>query len=644
MDKEGFLQLKKYRVEDYLRNARFPRNLKADKIIRMVKKGQLHPADLVKYTERPTDEVHETPVIGLEVYRSEDEGATWRKTHENFLDGVYSSFGYYFGQIRVSPNNPDKIYCLGVPVLRSDDGGQTFQSINGDNVHVDHHALWLNPARDGHLILGNDGGINISYDDGEQWIKCNTPALGQYYYIAVDEEEPYNVYGGLQDNGIWYGPNSYEASTRWHGSGNYPHQRISGGDGMQVAIDTRDNKTIYGGTQFGNYFRYDKNTGRRKRITPRHELGESPWRWNWQTPIHLSAHNQDILYMGSQQLHRSMNRGDDFETISGDLTLGGKKGDVPYGTLSAIHESPLRFGLLYTGSDDGLVHVSQDGGHSWQRITEGLPAGLWVSRIIASEHEESRVYLTLNGYRWDNFEAYLYKSEDYGKTWQRAGLNLPAEPLNVVKEDPVNPALLYVGSDHGLYASLDGGENFLLLNNGLPAVPVHDLVVHRVANDLVAGTHGRSLYVGHVGELQQLTSEMREKALHVFNISPPRHSTNWGRSWSPWREASTPEVKIPVYSNSKSKASMTVRSEKELVLYTKELEPFDGLKYISYDLTLQAEAADAFREALNEKLKKQEKPVSVKAADNGKMYLHPGKYTIEIEKDGEKASIVLNLK
>ena len=644
MNREDFLKLRKYQLEDYLRGNRFPRDVNAEKVIKMVRKKQMLPSDLVKYTERPTDEVYETAVVGLEVYRSNDRGKSWSKTHEDYLDGVYSSFGYYFGQIRVSPHNPDKVYCLGVPVLRSDDGGRTFQSINGDNVHVDHHALWINPSRAGHLILGNDGGINISYDDGENWIKCNTPPLGQYYYIAVDNEEPYNIYGGLQDNGMWYGPHDYEASTRWHGSGDYPYKRISGGDGMQVAIDTRDNNIIYGGTQFGYYFRYNKSTGRRKRITPRHDLGESPWRWNWQTPIHLSTHNQDILYMGSQQVHRSMNRGDDFEIISGDLTLGGKKGDVPYGTLTTIHESPLRFGLLYTGSDDGQVYVSKSGGHSWEQINRGLPEKRWVSRIVASSHRESRVYLTLNGYRWDNFEALLYQSEDYGKTWQRIGQDLPAEPLNVVKEDPVNPDLLYVGSDHGLYVSLDRGESFTLMNNGLPAVPVHDLVVHPGTNDLIVGTHGRSLYLGNVGELQQLTREIRTKDLHVFDTKPPRYNSNWGNSWSPWREAPVPEMKIPVYSKNSSAATLTVKSSDDLVLNTVTVEAFSGLYYLPYDLTVSEEAKEAYQAELNRASKANEKPILVKQADNGKIYLRKGQYTLEIEKNGEKAIVEIELK
>ena len=387
MSKEEFLALPKYQIEDYLKSYRFPRKYKVKSVLKMVEKEDIVPEDLVKYVEDANALLFDTPVKGLEVYASTDGGQSWSKRNEKSLDGVYFSYGYYFGTIRVAPQNPDKVYCLGVPVIKSEDGGKTFTNINGDNVHSDHHALWVNPERPGHLILGNDGGINISYDDGAHWNKCNTPAVGQFYYIAVDHQTPYHIYGGLQDNGTWGGPSSYKAATSWQASGKYPYDRVGGGDGMQVAVDTRNNKIIYVGSQFGNYFRLDRSSQKRTYITPKPNLGEAPYRWNWQAPIHLSIHNQAIFYMGSNFLHRSMNQGDDFKIISPDLTKGGLKGDVAFGTLTTIHESPLKFGLLYTGSDDGLVHLSKDGGHSWKNISKGLPEDLWVARVIASAHQ-----------------------------------------------------------------------------------------------------------------------------------------------------------------------------------------------------------------------------------------------------------------
>ncbi len=643
MSKADFLQQKKYLISDYLRRNGFPREYDADRVIELIEQDEITPRDLVEYTEDANSLLFDTPVKGLEVYRSDDGGRSWQRTHEDYLDGVYNSYGYYFGQIRVAPQDPRKLYVMGVPILRSDDGGQTWKSINGDNVHADHHALWINPKRPGHLILGNDGGINISYDDGETWIKCNAPPLGQFYAVAVDMAEPYNVYGGLQDNGVWMGPSTYEAGDAWHGTGQYPYEEILGGDGMQVAVDTRDNATVYTGFQFGNYFRINTQTGERARITPRHELGERPLRWNWQTPIHLSVHNQDILYLGSNKVHRSLNQGDDFTEISGDLTTGGKPGDVAFSTLTTLHESPLRFGLLYAGSDDGLLHVSKDGGASWQLISEDLPKDMWVTRVQASAHDESVVYASLNGYRWDDFTPYVYVSADYGATWTRLGEDLPLEPVNTVEEDPENPNLLYVGTDHGLYVSLDRGKSFTLLSNGLPAVAVHDVVVHPREHELLVGTHGRSLYLGSVRELQQLTDELMAKSLHVFALEPARHSARWGARWADWAETNEPEVSLPVYAKTAGPATVRIQSG-DLTLHRFEADLSRGLNYLSYEYSIDEKISTEYEKLLNKDKKEDEKPARVKAADNGKTYLQPGKYRVVVEKDGEREETTLELK
>jgi photosystem II stability/assembly factor-like uncharacterized protein len=644
MTKDAFLKLEKYKVKDYLESNGFPKKYDVDKVTSMIKKDKITPKTLVEYTENANSLLFDTPVIGLEIYRSDDNGKTWKKTHDDYIDAVYNSYGYYFGQIRVAPNNADKIYFMGVPVMRSDDGGKTFKSINGDNVHVDHHALWVNGDRPGHLVLGNDGGINISYDDGENWIKCNSPAVGQFYAIAVDMAEPYNIYGGLQDNGVWFGSSTYKASDRWHSTGQYPYKSILGGDGMQVAVDTRDNATVYTGFQFGNYYRINTKTGRRKYITPKHELGERPYRWNWQTPVHISVHNQDILYIGANKLFRSLKQGEDFMAISDDLTTGGMKGDVAFSTLASIHESSLKFGLLYTGSDDGLVHVSKDGGVSWTNITTGLPEDLWVSRVQASAHEESRVYVSLNGYRWDDFRPLVYMSDDYGATWTRIGLDLPMEPVNVVREDPENEDILYVGTDHGTYVSLDRGQSFMAFGEDLPATPVHDLVIHPTAKDLVIGTHGRSIYIGSVKELQQLDGDMMAKPLHAFAMEDQRYSSRWGNSWAAWREPNTPEVHIPIYSNAAGKAAIQIVTQDDLLLQSWSVELDKGLNYVEYDLSIQTDQLKAYNKALNKKTKKDEKPIKVKAADNDKAYLYKGKYTVKIKRGKASAETTMKLK
>ncbi len=625
---EDFLLLDTATLQAYLKKHQFPEKYSAAKVFELVRRGEILPIALVEYIEDANARLFDTPVIGAEVYVSYNGGKSWEKTHEGYLDDLYYSYGYYFGQIRTQADDPDKLYIFGVPILRSEDGGKSWTSINGDNVHVDHHALWVNPNRPGHLILGNDGGINISYDDGKHWLKCNTPPVGQFYTVAVDYNTPYNVFGGLQDNGVWRGPSTYQASVAWYQTGHYPYKMIMGGDGMQIAVDIRDNNTVYTGFQFGNYFRINLQTEEQTFITPKHELGERPLRWNWQTPIHLSAHNPDILYMGANRLYRSLNRGEDFEAISPDLTGGGKPGDVPFGTLTAIHESPLQFGLLYTGSDDGKVYVSRNGGYEWENLNTGLPEGLWVSRIQASAHKEERVYLSLNGYRNDYFEALIYRSDNYGKNWQRIGLNLPAEPVNVIREDPENDQLIYVGTDHGLYVSLDGGVHFQAMMKNLPHAPVHDLVVHPRDKELVVATHGRSLFVADVSNLQLLTSELLTSELHLFEIPPLSHNSNWGKNWSKWLEAQEPEVKIPYYLRKAGKVEIGIYTSGGIELFKQETRQKAGLHEWIYNLSIPEEQLEVYRREMGDAASELE------AADNGKYYLLPGEYLIRLSANG----------
>jgi photosystem II stability/assembly factor-like uncharacterized protein len=637
MSKDAFLALETGSISDFLKDNNFPEKYTASSIVDKIRRGEILPADLSDYLEDANSRLTETEVVGGEVYASQDGGLTWQKTHEGYLDDLYYTYGYYFGQIRVAPGRPDKLYIFGVPVIASADGGKTWRAIDAENVHGDHHALWISPARSGHLILGNDGGVNISYDDGENWIKCNTPPVGQFYYVATDMDKPYNIYGGTQDNGVWHGPSNYSASVEWHGEGQYPWKSLLGGDGMQVAIDSRDNATVYTGFQFGNYFRLNRHTGKRVNITPKHEVGERPYRWNWQTPIHLSSHQQDILYMGSNRLHRSMNQGNDWQVISGDLTRGGRSGDVPFGTLTAIHESPLKFGLLYAGSDDGALHCSPDGGNTWRDISKGLPHGFWVSRVQASAHVEGRVYAALNGYRFDDFRSLVFCSEDFGESWQPIATDLPAEPVNVVKEDPSKPDLLYIGTDHGVYISLDRGKTCMLMNHQLPATPVHDLVIHPRENELIVGTHGRSVYIADIEQLQLLTQELMQEQLAMFEIEKTRFRVGWGNKRSIWSEkVNEPEITFPLYSKEAGRASYTVRAG-DLVLYTQEIDLVAGLNYPRYSGELSEKSVSSYERHLNQQRKKGEE-VKLEPGSNGKFYLQKGSYEVRVERGKFRAA------
>jgi len=636
-----FADLEDDKLETYLEENGFPEKYDVESIKQMVSDGDIQPQALKEYVEDANSLLFDTPVIGAEVYVSKDEGKTWTKTHDIHLDGLYNSYGYYFGQIRVNPQDPKQVYIMGVPILRSDDGGSTWKNINGENVHADHHALWINPNKPEHIINGNDGGINISYDSGESWIKCNMPTVGQFYYINVDDAQPYNVYGGTQDNGVWVGSNNYREGTRWQMSGKYPYDRILGGDGMQVQIDNRDNNTVYTGFQFGNYFRVDKSSGYRKYITPKHELGDRPYRWNWQSPILLSPHNQDILYMGANKLLRSMDQGETFTALSDDLTQGGKKGDVAYGTLTTLSESEFKFGLIYTGSDDGKIYRTKDGGSTWTDISTTLPADKWVSRIVASQHQESRVYASLNGYREDDFTAYLYKSDDYGTTWKDISTTLPSEPVNVVIEDPENENLIYVGTDHGVYISLDQGDTFMTLDESMPRVPVHDLVIQEREGHLLVGTHGRSIYKIDIQPIQSLEENM-EPGLYLYEVNSVRHRDNWGNKRRPYSDPFVPELKMTVFSESPATAQLTVHLE-DLEIQKVDVELKKGIAQITYNLNINPKMKKKYAQKLTE-IREADEEVKLEAADDGMIYLRPGVYEIQISYGDKSTSADLEIK
>ena len=627
MSSKQFGSLDNDKLERFLRDNEFPDKHTAESVKTQVKAENLKPIALVEYLETANSLLFDTPVIGAEVYVSVDGGNKWTKTHDGYLDGVFNSYGYYFGMIEVAPDNPNQLYIMGVPILRSDDGGVNWTNAGGDNVHADHHALWLNPNRPGHIINGNDGGINISYDAGEKWSKCNSPAVGQFYYINADMDTPYNVYGGTQDNGVWVGSHNYREGTSWHAYGQYPYKSIMGGDGMQVQIDNRDNNTVYTGYQFGNYFRINKEEGKRAYITPKHELGDRPYRWNWQSPIYLSKHNQDILYMGSNKLHRSMNQGEDFIEISGDLTNGGRKGDVAYGTLTSVHESDLEFGLIYTGSDDGQVNVTKNGGYTWENINMGLPSNLWVSRIQASSHDKAKVYLSLNAYRFDDFNSYVYKSADYGVTWIEIGNNLPVEPVNVIKEDPAMAGLLYVGTDHGVYVSYDDGMKWSRILDDMPQTPVHDLVIQPVANDLLVGTHGRSIYKANVTNLRTLKDH--DNSLKIFAIDDVKYSSRQGSQRSKYRDAYERKIIYDVYSPNASVVELELSTAKGKTLLQKSIDLKKGLASYEYDMAIDAKKSKDLEKYLNDG-KSEDEEVKVERADNDKVYLQKGEYIIKL--------------
>ncbi len=554
MSKAQFAAISEEELGKYLESNRFPKDYSAGRVKQMIATDSITPMDLGIYIEDANRLLFDTEVIGAEVYKSTDDGMSWTKTHKGYLDNIYYSYGYYFGQIRVNPLDEDMLYIMGVPLLISSNGGKSWSRINDDNVHADHHALWCSPTLAGHIINGNDGGINISYDNGESWIKCNDPNVGQFYTVNVDNAEPYNVYGGTQDNGVWRGPHNSPQNDRWQMRGDYPFKMIMGGDGMKIEIDPRNSNVVYTGYQFGNYFKMNLATKSRQYITPKHELGDRPYRWNWQSPILLSKHNPDIFYMGANKVLRSMNGGTDFTPISEDLTNGGKKGDVAFGTLTTLSESPHSFTVLYTGSDDGKLYRTTTAGATWEDISAGLPQDLWVSRVEASHHDEGTVYASLNGYRWDDWSPYLYKSIDYGDTWIDIGSTLPKEPINVVKEDPEFKEILYAGSDVGLYMSLDGGSSWESIQMNIPNVPIHDIVIQTEEDHLVVATHGRSFYIIDLTLLRE--SKTIKSDIVIKNVFAKYD--NWDKPSSNYVKKEAIVHELQVYSSTSGYATLSI--------------------------------------------------------------------------------------
>ena len=617
MTLERFNEISVDDLKSFLRSNRFPSKYKPEAIKKKINEGELQPEDLYRYLVNANSELFDTPIIGAEVYKSIDGGNKWVKTHDSYLDGVYNTYGYYFGKIHVDPNNSEKIYTYGVPILSSDDGGKTFYRIGKENVHADHHDLWINPEKPGHLINGNDGGVNITYDDGENWIKNNSTEVGQFYAINVDYQKPYNVYGGLQDNGVWMGPHNAAVNKRWNMTGQYPWKGILGGDGMEIQIDNRNPNIVFTGYQFGFYSRLDLDSGKRKSIKPSHELGESPYRFNWQTPILLSPHNQDVLYLGSNFLHKSTDQGNNWENISEDLTKGGKKGNVPYGTITTISESPIKEGIIYVGSDDGLIHVTKNGGKTWKNISGNLPKELWVSNVFASNHDEKIVYLSLDGYRWDNFSPYLFKSKNYGKTWEAISSNLPDSPINVVIEDNVNEDILYIGNDHGVYISLDQGKTWEPFSNGLTSAAVHDLVIQEDEQHLLVGTHGRSIYLADISLIQGHDIDNQQADITIFDIKDISFSERWGTKRSTDINYFDPNVKISIFSKTNKEASLQIINTNKDILFEESISLDLGFNFINYNLTVS--------EDINLDLGVE--------SQNGENYLGKGTYVISIKTD-----------
>ena len=486
------------------------------------------------------------------VYRSLDRGETWERL------SATNNRPMYYSQIWVDPNDPERVYLGGASMYRSSDGGRNFTPDAASGVHLDHHALWIDPADSDHLILGGDGGVSVSWDRSDNWYQLRNLPIAQFYEIGVDMRDPYHVCGGLQDNGSWCAP-----SDTWSNQGIRARDwyNVGSGDGFFTVMHPANPRLMFAESQGGNLTRVDLATGERARIRPIAKPADDEeaqrLRWNWNTPMLLSAHDDQVVYAGANVVFRSPDLGRTWEEISPDLThaidrdtleLMGVLGSEPqmsrndgqstYGNLTALAESPLDPAVLYAGSDDGRVHVTRDGGASWQDLTpnlDGLPPHTYVTRIVASHGEPDAVFAAFDGHRNDDFAAYVYASTDFGESWERITDGLPQTSLNALVQHPAAPNLLFAGSEVGVHFSIDAGRSWSRLDGGLPTVPVDDIVVHPRDNDLVVGTHGLGIWImDDIAPLAELSDDVLASNAHLFSV---RRATSYNpyrpQGWTP---------------------------------------------------------------------------------------------------------------
>ncbi len=442
------------------------------------------------------------------LYRSDDSGETWRKVNNA------NPRPMYFSQVRIDPNDPDVVYLGGVGLHQTLDGGRTIATDVAESTHDDVHAIWIDPANSDHVLIGNDGGLAVSYDRAKRWVFFPNLPVGLFYHVSVDNAVPYNICGGMQDNYNWCGPSQVRGSV---GIANFHWMTLQGGDGFVVLQDPADYRIAYSESQDGNIVRADRVTGETISVRPIAAPGEPPARFHWDTPLALSPHDSKVIYAGANRLYRSADRGLSWTAISPELsknqnrdeieTMGVKgsevriarnDGIVAWGTIVSFAESPKRAGVLYTGTDDGNLHVSRDGGKDWASVSDrvpDLPKETFVSEVVPSRFDEATVYATFDGHRNNDFETHIYASSDYGQNWRSIAANLKGEIARTLTEDQKNPDVLYLGTETGLFITVDRGRSWQRVKANLPTVRIDEITLHPRDNAMILATHGRSIWI-----------------------------------------------------------------------------------------------------------------------------------------------------
>ncbi len=525
-------------------------------------------------------------IKGATVYRSDNGGENWKQLSEQnkYMEGMSGTYGWVFGQVRVDPVNPDKVYTMGLFLNVSSDGGKTFKRI-GD-MHMDHHGLWIDPENTNYLINVNDGGVAISYDGENFRTFYDELPLVQFYNVGMDMAEPFHIYGSIQDHFSYRGVVDISK-----GRGNIPPSEFEsapGGEGSNHVIHPDDPNIVYSAGFYGTISRTEMDKDKTKKIMPPVPEGVDKLRGQWLAPFILSPHNPGIIYHGTQFVHRSFNEGKSWEKISPDLTYNhpDKKGDIPYQTIYSITESPVKFGVLYAGTDDGRVWVTKNNGDDWKEIVNGLPYGKWVSHMEASRVAEGRVYMTQNGKRDDDFAAYIWKTEDYGQTWESIKANIPYGSCNVIREDTKNENILYVGTDYGVFVSMNRGESWETLVGDLPTTYVHDINIHPRDDIAVIATHGRGMWALDVLMMRAVIAiETSDSVASIFDI--PATGLPYNKEYY---RRTVKKMNAPYYLIEAGNVELKISDAEGTVVYETSIDAAKGLNYAEWGLLNSEEA------------------------------------------------------
>ena len=483
-----------------------------------------------------------TTAVGVDatpsgLYRSDDAGATWHKVNNE------NARPMYFSQVRIDPNDTETVLYAGVKLHKTVDGGKTVTLNATQTIHDDVHAIWIDPANSNHVIIGNDGGVAISWDMTKTWNFVHNIPVGLFYHVSYDMATPYNICGGMQDNYSWCGPSAVRGAV---GIAGFNWATMQGGDGFVAIQDPTDYRIAYSESQDGNMVRIDRVTGETISIRPQPNSGEPPLRWNWDTPLVMSPHDPKIIYAAANKVFRSANRGLNWETQGSDLTGNGNREEIvtmgvkgsdiriakddgiqAWPTIISFAESARRAGVAYAGTDDGHLNVSRDGGRSWGDVADkipGLPKGIWVSEVVPSRFDEATAYATFDGHRQGDFETYIYVTHDFGQTWQPASGNLKGEVIKTMTEDLKNQDVLYAGAETGLFISIDRAKSWSRVKANLPTVRIDEITLHPRDNAMILATHGRAIWIlDHLEPIQEY-AKAQAAATEAALFTPPPYA------------------------------------------------------------------------------------------------------------------------